>query len=185
MVDGAPDRFRFKVIAQLSNDWSISVYLDTRGDPGAEYRMRNFEAFGLGRCRIWRLQNGDPRPVPCGRKSIDDVLLRGSGGESRHPGSRPTRSSGGTLTRMMTGSRPAGRTIVHRTRAGIHSAAWGPADYRESPRGQAPDNGRHPAGDLRPVRVAADIRELPDRPSLEIDPVIDSAVPGASAARVR
>ena len=75
VIDEAFDRVRFKVIAQLSNDWSVAVRLDTRGGPGAEYRLRNFEAFGRSQCRIWRLPNGEPRRVRCGRKSIDDVLL--------------------------------------------------------------------------------------------------------------
>lgn len=72
VIDGAPDRLRFKVIATLSPNWSVSVYLDTRGDSRADYRMRNFEAFGTSRCRIWRLPNGDPRPVRCRADLIDD-----------------------------------------------------------------------------------------------------------------
>jgi len=75
LIDGAPIRLRFKVIATLSNDWSVFVYLDTRGDMGADYRLGNFEEFGMSRCRIRRIPNGDPRPVRCGLKFLDDVLL--------------------------------------------------------------------------------------------------------------
>ena len=75
IVTGAPIRFRFNVIATLSNDWSIFVYLDTRGDPGADYRLGNFETFGIGRCRIRRVPNGDPRPIRCGREYIGETLL--------------------------------------------------------------------------------------------------------------
>jgi hypothetical protein len=74
-IDGAPTRLRFKVIATISNEWSVTVYLDTHGDLGADYRLRNFEAFGRSWCRIWRLPNSDPRPIRCGLKRIDDVLL--------------------------------------------------------------------------------------------------------------
>ena len=76
VIDGA-DRLRFKVIATLLNDWALSVYLDTRGDRRADYRLRNFELFGLSRCVLLRLPNGDPRHVPCSFKTIDDdILLR-------------------------------------------------------------------------------------------------------------
>jgi hypothetical protein len=75
LIDGAPVRLRFKVIATLSNDWSVFVYLDTHGDPGPDYRLGNFETFGMSRCRIRRVPNGDPRPIPCGLKFIDDILL--------------------------------------------------------------------------------------------------------------
>jgi hypothetical protein len=76
VIAGAPDRLRLDVIATLSNDWALSVYLDTRGDGSADYRLVNFEKFGIGRCRLWRLSNGDRRPVRCGRHYIDgDVPL--------------------------------------------------------------------------------------------------------------
>lgn len=78
VIAGAPDRLRIKVIATLGNDWSMSVYLDTRGDRSADYRLRQFETFGHSRCNLWRLPNGDPRPVPCHRNYIegaDDFLL--------------------------------------------------------------------------------------------------------------
>ena len=74
-IVAGPDRLRIKVIATLSNDWSISVYLDTRGDRGAEYRLINFEKFGISRCNLWRLQDGDRRRVRCGRRYIDDSIL--------------------------------------------------------------------------------------------------------------
>jgi hypothetical protein len=75
VVDGAPGRLRFKVIAQLSNDWSLSVYLDTHGSPRADYRLWHSETFGRGGCNVKRLPDGEPRDVPCDRTFIDDVLL--------------------------------------------------------------------------------------------------------------
>jgi hypothetical protein len=75
LIDGAPTRLRFTVITQISNDWSVAVYLDTHGDLGADYRLVKIEAFGINRCRIRRLPNGDPRPILCGFRSIDDVHL--------------------------------------------------------------------------------------------------------------
>ena len=75
LIDRAPVRLRFKVIATLSNDWSVFVYLDTRGDPGPDYRLGNFETFGMSRCRIRRVPNGDPHPIRCGLKFIDDARL--------------------------------------------------------------------------------------------------------------
>jgi hypothetical protein len=63
---------RLAVTAILSDDWSVAVYLDTRGGPRADYRLRNFEAFGMGRCLIWRLPEGDGRRVQCGRTFTDD-----------------------------------------------------------------------------------------------------------------
>ena len=35
---------------------------DTHGDLRPDYRLGNFETFGMGRCRIRRLPNGDPHP---------------------------------------------------------------------------------------------------------------------------
>ena len=43
-VDGAPDRFRFKVISGLSPHWALRMYLDTHGSPRADYRLRHFES---------------------------------------------------------------------------------------------------------------------------------------------
>ena len=75
VVDGAPDRFRFKVIAMLSNDWSLTVYLDTHGGPRADYRLRHSETFGRGGCNLRRLPDGERRDVPCNREYFDDPLL--------------------------------------------------------------------------------------------------------------
>jgi hypothetical protein len=75
VVDGAPDRLLFKVIAELSNDWALTVYLDTHGSPRADYRLRHSETFGRGGCNVRRLPDGERRDVPCDRTFIDDVLL--------------------------------------------------------------------------------------------------------------
>jgi hypothetical protein len=63
---------RLGVTAILSDDWSVVVFLDTRGGPKEDFRLRNFEAFGMGRCLIWRLPDGAGRHVPCGRTFTDD-----------------------------------------------------------------------------------------------------------------
>ena len=65
-------RVRLAVTAILSDDWSVVVFLDTRGDPTEDFRLRNFEAFGMGRCLIWRLPDGAGRQVPCDRTFNDD-----------------------------------------------------------------------------------------------------------------
>ena len=65
VIDGA-NRLRFKVIATLLNDWALSVYLDTRGDRRADYRLRNFELFGLGKVR----PRFDSRTVVPGRSRV-------------------------------------------------------------------------------------------------------------------
>ena len=103
VIVGAPDRLRIKVIVTLGNDWSMSVYLDTRGDRSADYRMRQFETFGHSRCNLWRLPNGDPAPsraIATTSRAPTTSSSRGSGGASRDRGSSLTRSSGGTCTRI-------------------------------------------------------------------------------------
>ena len=86
VIDGG-NRLRFKVIATLLNDWALSVYLDTRGDRRADYRLRNFELFGLSRCVLVRLPNGHPgmSRVPS-RPSTTKSSSGGSDGASRGDG---------------------------------------------------------------------------------------------------
>lgn len=124
VIDGA-SRLRFVVIATLLNDWALSVYLDTRGDRRADYRLRNFELFGISRCVLVRLPNGDPRSVPCSFRTIDDSIL--------------LRRLGWTIPRGWLRSDKVIRWYVHTTNVGAGGLHQN-ADRHD----RAPDSGWYP-----------------------------------------
>ena len=73
-IDRAPNRLRFEVVGVISEDWSVSAWIDARGGAGADYRLLQAELFGITRCSGRRLPDGEPRSVRCSLTWVDDDL---------------------------------------------------------------------------------------------------------------
>jgi hypothetical protein len=64
-----PPRVLFKLYALLGPDWEVSVFVDSRGGPRADYRLWNFEDLGTSGCGGRRLF-GREIDLRCGRRLI-------------------------------------------------------------------------------------------------------------------
>jgi hypothetical protein len=69
--ESRPHRIRFKLFGNLGPDWQISVWVDSRGGPRAEYRLWNFEDLGTSGCGGKRLSDREAIDLRCGRRQVE------------------------------------------------------------------------------------------------------------------